>query len=82
MDLGDPIGRLSRMDAIGQQQMILSARKQMELESQQIEAALERIAAGNYGLCLNCEAEINPKRLKVKPEAPLCLRCQGKSESQ
>lgn len=39
-------------------------------------AALERIDAGSYGLCLECDEEIGAKRLNAVPWAPLCIRCQ------
>ena len=39
-------------------------------------AALRRIEAGTYGICLECEEPINPKRLTAVPAAALCIRCQ------
>lgn len=50
-----------------------------ENESRQltlINEALERIEDDEYGLCLNCENEINPKRLNAVPWARYCLDCQ------
>ncbi len=41
-----------------------------------IRAALRRIDDGEYGICLNCGEDINPKRLAAVPWAPLCIRCQ------
>ena len=40
-----------------------------------IDAALQRIDAGTYGVCSNCGAEIPLERLKAQPEAELCLDC-------
>lgn len=76
VDLNDPIGRLSRMDAIQQQQMALNAKKQLEVNLQLIDAALERLEKGEYGYCLKCEEEIDQKRLQAKPEAAFCTKCQ------
>jgi DnaK suppressor protein len=76
VDLNDPIGRLSRMDAIQQQQMALNARKQLEINLQLVDAALERLEKGDFGYCLNCEEEIDQKRLLAKPEAAFCTKCQ------
>lgn len=45
-----------------------------------IDAALERIAAGSYGECTDCGADIGTARLHVAPEAARCLGCQEKSE--
>lgn len=41
----------------------------------QVEKALEKIAAGTYGICDDCAKEINIERLKVVPEATTCLDC-------
>lgn len=41
-----------------------------------INEALERIEDDEYGLCQNCENEINPKRLDAIPWARYCLNCQ------
>jgi len=39
-------------------------------------AALERIEAGSFGICEECEEEIHPRRLKAVPWAACCVRCQ------
>jgi len=76
VDLGQPIGRLSRMDAIQQQQMALNAKKQLETNLALVTQALQRLKSGDYGICLSCEEEIDEKRLIAKPEAPFCTKCQ------
>jgi len=48
--------------------------------SRQLRAAIERIADGSYGLCLECEEEIAPKRLKAIPWAERCIGCQEKAD--
>jgi DnaK suppressor protein len=45
-----------------------------------VAAALKRIEAGDYGICLRCEDDISVKRLKAVPWAPLCLACQERAE--
>ena len=47
----------------------------------QVADALERIAAGNYGVCTACENVIALKRLTALPWAALCLECQQMVES-
>jgi DnaK suppressor protein len=42
----------------------------------QIGAALKRIDDGEYGICLDCEEPIAPKRLAAVPWAEYCLHCQ------
>lgn len=44
-------------------------------EIQQIRAALKRIAEGSYGVCSQCGATIDPKRLKALPTATKCISC-------
>jgi RNA polymerase-binding transcription factor len=39
-------------------------------------AALRRIQDGSFGLCEECEAEIQLKRLVAIPWASLCIYCQ------
>jgi DnaK suppressor protein len=47
----------------------------------QITEALERIAGGEYGVCLACQKAISPKRLAALPWAALCLECQQAAEN-
>lgn len=42
----------------------------------QIENALRRLEADEYGTCGNCEEEIGRNRLRVVPWAQFCLKCQ------
>jgi DnaK suppressor protein len=42
----------------------------------QLRSAIDRIQDGSYGICLQCEEEIAPKRLKAIPWAELCIHCQ------
>jgi DnaK suppressor protein len=42
----------------------------------QARAALRRIHDGNFGICVDCEGAISPKRLAVVPWAPRCIQCQ------
>ena len=42
------------------------------------ERALERIAAGTYGTCVSCGAEIGEGRLNARPEASLCMACASR----
>ena len=44
-------------------------------ETRDIDAALMRIAAGNYGVCNNCKTSIAIERLHAYPTAKRCHRC-------
>lgn len=80
VDLGEPIGRVSRVDAMQQQTMLAENRRAAQQRKQQVEAALARVEAGEYGECLGCGEEIDPGRLEAKPEAALCFECQSRRE--
>jgi DnaK suppressor protein len=41
----------------------------------EIDAALERIDEGTYGLCTTCNGPIKLGRLQVRPQAGLCISC-------
>jgi RNA polymerase-binding protein DksA len=45
-----------------------------------INAALERIEAGTYGICTNCGKPIAEERLEARPWATLCIDCQRERE--
>lgn len=42
----------------------------------QIGETLERMDDGGFGICLECEGPIAPKRLAAVPWAAYCVRCQ------
>jgi RNA polymerase-binding transcription factor DksA len=44
-------------------------------EMRQIEAALERLDEGEYGVCTACGERISDKRLDVLPYTPFCRNC-------
>ncbi|HLZ10963.1 MAG TPA: TraR/DksA C4-type zinc finger protein [Candidatus Acidoferrum sp.] len=46
----------------------------------QIEAALKRIDNDDYGVCANCQEELQQKRLEAVPWAKHCIACQEKAE--
>lgn len=46
-----------------------------------IDEALDRIEAGDYGVCLCCEEPIAPKRLQALPWAKYCVECQQNMSS-
>ncbi len=75
------VGRVSRIDAIQQQQMALANQQQSTQLLKRIELARQRIDSGEYGFCLHCEEPIAFARLQAQPFAGLCLDCQSASEN-
>jgi RNA polymerase-binding protein DksA len=45
-----------------------------------IDAALQRIEGGTYGVCSDCAGQIPEERLEARPWATLCIDCQRKRE--
>ena len=76
VDLDQPIGRLTRVDALQQQSMAKANRQSAQVRLRQVEAALKRAEEGTYGYCLDCDEPIGRARLEVRPEAFLCIGCQ------
>ncbi len=75
------VGRISRMDALQMQAMSIESMRRRELQGQRIEAALQRIDTGTFGICLRCSEGINPKRLEFDPTAHVCIECARKADT-
>ncbi|WP_027370183.1 RNA polymerase-binding protein DksA [Desulfovermiculus halophilus] len=45
-----------------------------------VNAALERIEDGTYGVCEECGEEISIPRLKARPVTTLCIHCKSQQE--
>lgn len=45
-----------------------------------VDAALHRIEAGTYGVCIDCGVQIPAARLHAAPAAQRCIACQEKAE--
>ena len=74
------VGRLSRMDAMQAQAVAKATANRRALMLRGIQAALERIDAGEYGRCQNCDEEIPSNRLEIEPTASYCIRCASELE--
>jgi len=69
------VGRLSRMDAMQAQAMSQETGRRRRQHIVEIDAALDRIRAGDYGDCFECGEFIHPGRLTADPAATLCIGC-------
>jgi RNA polymerase-binding transcription factor len=47
----------------------------------EVREALVRIEIRKFGVCVDCEDDINPKRLAAVPWASLCIACQEAADS-
>jgi DnaK suppressor protein len=64
-----------KADEVEEYDNLLSLEHSLELKLKDVHAALDKIEKDTYGVCENCGKEIEEKRLKVCPEAKLCIKC-------
>jgi DnaK suppressor protein len=76
------IGRLTRQDALQQQQMAAALIRRYEQELVRVRNALQAIAAGTYGLCQRCGEPIAVARLNALPYASQCVHCAGRQDER
>jgi len=69
------VGRLSRMDAMQQQAMANATHQRRLQEKSRLQAALQRITAGEFGYCADCGGDIPDARLDLNPAVQLCIGC-------
>ena len=74
------VGRLSRMDAMQQQEMASANAAQVKAHLIRVKLALAAIAADEFGDCRQCDEPIAFARLKARPDSPLCIACQQANE--
>lgn len=48
----------------------------------EVQAALDKIENGTYGLCEMCHKEIAKERLEARPYSRLCIRCENDMEQK
>lgn len=58
----------------------LTAAQHTREQLARVDRALEKLAAGTYGLCDLCGKPISPERLKAIPQANLCMKCKARQE--
>ncbi|MEC7881613.1 MAG: TraR/DksA C4-type zinc finger protein [Verrucomicrobiota bacterium] len=75
VELDSSIGRLSRMDALQNQQMALELKRRQENQLLRIKNAIKRMGKGQYGICGKCKNPIEEDRLEVFPDAVICINC-------
>lgn len=80
VQLKDNKGRLTRMDEMHNQSILLANRNVTKNRLRQVIAALARIDEDQYGDCTRCDEPIAFARLKAYPEASMCLECKAETE--
>ena len=71
------------VDVIGvneDREMSFAMRSLLVERANKLAEAIERLRAGEYGLCEECEEPIALRRLLAMPEVVTCVRCQDRLE--
>ncbi|MGC9317282.1 MAG: TraR/DksA family transcriptional regulator [Armatimonadota bacterium] len=74
-DFDEPGGDAATETVDRAQSMAVGASLREQLD--EVNAALEKIEQGTYGICDNCGKPITKKRLRVLPWATLCKECRS-----
>ena len=69
------IGRISRMDAIGNKAVNDMALQKAKNKIEQLEYSLAAYGTHEFGCCTCCYQEISFKRLAAMPEVNICMTC-------
>jgi len=59
----------------------VSLEHNFETELKAINKALGKIEKGKFGICESCGKNINFERLKIRPQAAMCIECKSKKET-
>lgn len=84
----DALGDGERPEAQGDEGEAYFAELSLELlqrdeqTAQAILEAIDRISAGTYGRCEDCESWLMKDRLRAMPHAKRCIECQRKAEAE
>ena len=62
-----------------QRERDLGNRLRWERRRESLERARAAIAAGTYGLCLDCGEPIPERRLEIRPDAERCVPCSERT---
>ena len=69
------LGRLTRMEAMGEQEVSQRILDETLLRQTRLRNALSRIDSEMFGICIECEEEIGMGRMRVRPESVRCIDC-------
>ena len=69
------VGRVTRIDAIQQQQMAVESSRRRTDTMLKIEAALLGIQSDEFGICVECGDDIATATLDIDPTFVKCVNC-------
>ncbi|MFA7231068.1 MAG: TraR/DksA C4-type zinc finger protein [Victivallaceae bacterium] len=69
------IGRITRMDAIGNKHLAENSLRQAEQKLTSLKIAAGKIGTADFGVCARCGNKIPLARILYVPESPFCVNC-------
>src|ERR1035438_2561953 len=73
---------LDRIQDTQERELAIGALDRNSTFLREVREALSRIDAGTFGICVDCEESINPKRMAALPWASSCIACQEIADSE
>lgn len=73
---------LDRIQESQERELALGDLDRNSLFLREVRDSLHRLDAGTFGICVECEENINPKRLAAIPWALTCIVCQEAMDRQ
>lgn len=74
------VGRVSRIDAIQQQEIAQQGLTRIRQMQNRLNRAMNQLDSEDFGYCQVCGEEIGLPRLVVKPESLRCVACKQRQE--
>ena len=69
------LGRLTRMEAIAEQEVNRKILDEATVRLTRLNHALARIDRPSFGICIECDEPIDLERLTIRPESVRCVAC-------
>ncbi len=69
------LGRLTRLEAMGESHVNHKVLDESQLRLTRLKNALSRIEHPMFGICIECEEEIEIARMQIRPESVRCVSC-------
>jgi len=69
------LGRLTRMEAMAEQEVNQKILDESKLRLTRLQNTLSRIDKPMFGICIECEEPIGIERMKIRPESVRCVTC-------
>jgi len=80
VNLDDRYDEVDQASTDVEQSMRMRLRNRETLYIKKLEEALMRIEEGTFGLCEECDEDIELRRLEARPTATLCVSCKEEQE--